>query len=243
MSKESGVTGDFKPWGRGATLGLGLIALFGGQMVALLVLIQWYGVSLTRWSALLIDGVLVTVSVCIATAVQVALLVIMAWRTGAGPAAYLGLTMPPKRDLFFGIIVVAILTAGADGVSWILGYNLVSQFQIDIYNSASAAGWLPWLLLTLVVVAPIGEETLFRGFLFRGWHRTPRDSWAAIIATALLWALTHVQYNPYYMAQVFAIGLVFGWFRYKSGSTILTMMMHGLVNLESTIETIWAIHG
>src|SRR5215831_6426591 len=134
MTKERGVAGDFKPWGRGATLGLGLIALFGGQMVALLVLIQWYGVSLTRWSALLFDGVLVTVSVCIATAVQLALLVIMAWRTGAGAAAYLGLPMPPKRDLFLGIIVVAILTAAADGVSWILGYNLATQFQIDIYN-------------------------------------------------------------------------------------------------------------
>jgi uncharacterized protein len=242
MREEDRVTSDFKPWGRWATLGLGLIALFGGQLVALLVLMRWYGVSPTRWSDLVIDGVLVTVSVCIATAVQVALLVLMAWRRGAGAATYLGLTAPPKRDLLLGMTAVAILTAAADGISWILGYNLVSQFQLDIYHSASAAGWLPWLLLTLVTVAPIGEETLFRGFLFRGWHRSPRDIWAVIIVTALLWALTHVQYNPYYMAQVFVIGLVFGWFRYKSGSTILTMLLHGLVNLESTIETVWAIH-
>jgi CAAX prenyl protease-like protein len=38
------------------------------------------------------------------------------------------------------------------------------------------------------VVAPIGEETLFRGFLFRGWHRSPRDAWPVIV-TASLWAL------------------------------------------------------
>jgi uncharacterized protein len=243
MREKGSMISEFKPWGRWATLGLGLIALFGGQIVALIVLIRWFGFSLPRWSDLVTDGVLVTVSVCIATTVQVALLVLMAWRTGAGATAYLGLTVPPKRDLLLGIIAVAILTAAADGVSWILGYNLVSQFQLDIYNSASAAGWLPWLLLTLVVVAPIGEETLFRGFLFRGWHRTSRDSWAVIIITALLWALTHVQYNPYFMAQVFGIGLMFGWFRYKSGSTILTMVLHGLVNLEGTVETVWAIHG
>ena len=145
--------------------------------------------------------------------------------------------------MLLGIIAVAILAVAADGISWILGYNLVSQFQLDIYNSASAAGWLPWLLLTLVVVAPIGEETLFRGFLFRGWHRTSRDSWAVIMITALLWALTHVQYNPYFMAQVFVIGLVLGWFRWKSGSTILTMLLHGLVNFEGVVETVWAIHG
>jgi len=236
------VISDFKPWGRWATLGLGLIALLGGQMVALIVLIRWFGFSLTRWSDLETDGVLVTVSVCIATTVQVALLVLLAWRTGAGAAAYLGLTPPPRRDLLLGIIAVVIFTAAADAASWILGYNLVSQFQLDIYNSASAAGWLPWLLLTLVVVAPIGEETLFRGFLFRGWHRTPRDSWAVILVTALLWALTHVQYNPYFMGQVFVIGLVLGWFRWKSSSTILTILLHGLVNFEGTVETVWAFH-
>ena len=240
MADKGGVT--LKPWGRWATLGLGLIALFGGQMVALIALIRWYGVSLTRWSDLETDGVLVTVSVCITTVVQVSLLVFMARRTGAGAAAYLGLTTPRKRDLVLGIIAIAIFTAAADGVSGILGYNLVTQFQLDIYRTASAAGWLPWLLLTLVVVAPIGEETLFRGFLFRGWHRSPRDVWAVIIATALLWALTHVQYNPYFMGQVFVIGLVLGWFRWKSGSTILTMLLHGLVNFEGVVETVWAIH-
>jgi len=243
MRDQDSVISEFKPWGRWATLGLGLIALFGGQIVALIALIRWFGFSLSHWSNLASDGVLVTVSVGIATLVQVLLLALMARLRGVGVASYLGLTLPRKRDLLLGIITIVIFTATADGLSALLGYNLVTQFQLDIYRSASAVGWLPWLLLTLVVVAPIGEETLFRGFLFRGWHRTPRDIWAVIIATALLWALTHVQYNPYYMAQVFVIGLVFGWFRYKSDSAILTMMLHGLVNLEGTVETIWAIHG
>ena len=241
MRGDDGVS-DLKPWGRWATLGLGVIALFGGQMVALATLIRWYGLSLTRVSDLMVDGVLVTVSICIGTTVQVALLALMARQTGAGTAVYLGLTLPRKRDLLLGIVAVASFVAAADGVSRILGYNLVTQFQLDIYRSASAAGWLPWLWLAIVVVAPIGEETLFRGFLFRGWHRTPRDTWAAIIATALLWALTHVQYNPYFMAQVFVIGLVLGWFRWKSGSTILTMLLHGLVNFEGMVETVIAVH-
>ena len=235
--------GNGEPWGRWATLGLGLIALFGGQLVALLVLIQWYGLSLTHWSNLKTDGVLVTVSVCIATTVQIALLALMARQKSASSTVYLGLTLPPKRDLIVGILAIAIFTAAADGVGRILGYNLVSQFQLDIYRSASAAGWLPWLVLTVIVVAPIGEETLFRGFFFRGWHRAPGDRWAVISITALLWAVTHVQYNPYVMAQVFVIGLVFGWFRWKSGSTILTLVLHGLVNFEGTVETIWTIHG
>jgi membrane protease YdiL (CAAX protease family) len=110
-----------------------------------------------------------------------------------------------------------------------------------MYRTASAAGWLPWRLLTVVVVAPIGEETLFRGFLFRGWHRASHDAWAVIIVTARLWALIHLQYDLYYLARVLAYGLVLGWFRWATGSTILTILLHGLINLEGMLETFIAV--
>ena len=60
MREKGSMISEFKPWGRWATLGLGLIALFGGQIVALIVLIRWFGFSLPRWSDLVTDGVLVT---------------------------------------------------------------------------------------------------------------------------------------------------------------------------------------
>jgi membrane protease YdiL (CAAX protease family) len=240
---EDIVTGeDPKPWGRWATLGLSLVALFGGQGVALATLVGWYGLSLTHWSDLLVDGLLVTLSVYIATAVQTALLVLMTLRTGSGPASYLGLTLPRARDLILSALIVTITGAALDGASRLFGLNPVTQFQFDIYRSARAEGWLPWLWLAIVVVGPIGEETLFRGFLFRGWHRSPRDAWVAIIVTALLWALSHAQYNVYFMGQVFAFGLLLGWFRFKSGSTILTILLHGLLNLEAMLETVVAFN-
>jgi CAAX protease family protein len=238
---EDVVTGeDPKPWGRWATLGLSLIALFGGQGVALATLVGWYGLSLTHWSDLLVDGLLVTLSVYIATAVQTALLVLMARPTGAGAASYLGLTLPRKRDVIIGVVIVTIVGAVLDGASRLLGFNPVTQFQFDIYRSARIEGWLPWLWLAIVVVGPIGEETLFRGFLFRGWHRSPRDAWVAIIVTASLWALSHAQYNLFFIGQVFVFGLLLGWFRFKSGSTILTILLHAMLNLEAMLETVVA---
>jgi uncharacterized protein len=92
------------------------------------------------------------------------------------------------------------------------------------------------------VVAPIGEETMFRGFLFRGWHRAARDAWPVIIVIALLWALSHLQYDAFSMAQVFSSGLVLGWFRWKTGSTIPSMLLHGLLNCESMLETSLAFY-
>ena len=81
MHGEGGVT-DLKPWGRWATLGLGFIALFGGQIVALTALVWWYKLSLTRLSDLTVDGVLVSLSLYIGTAIQVALLVLMTRKRG-----------------------------------------------------------------------------------------------------------------------------------------------------------------
>jgi membrane protease YdiL (CAAX protease family) len=231
-------TDDIKPWGRWATLGLSLIALFGGQGLALTILVWWYGLSLAHWSDLLVDGLLVTLSVYIATAVQTSLLALMARPTGTSAANYLGLILPRTRDLIIGIVIVTIAGAALDGASKLLGFNPVTQFQFDIYRSARAEGWLPWLWLAIVMIGPIGEETLFRGFLFRGWHRSPRDPWVAIIVTALLWALSHAQYNLYLIGQVFVFGLLLGWFRFKSGSTILTILLHGLLNLGAMLETV-----
>jgi len=241
MLREGGVT-DLKPWGRWATLGLGFIALFGGQIAALTALVWWYNLSLARLSDLTVDGVLVSLSLYIGTAIQVALLALMTRKRGAGTVAYLGLTLPRKRDLILGIVTVIVFTAAADAIGRLFSDDLVTQFQLDIYRTAKAAGWLPWLALALIVVAPVGEETLFRGFLFRGWYRSDPDTWFAIIATALLWALVHVQYNPYLMVQIFLYGLVLGWFRWKSGSTILTILLHGLVNFEGIAWTVIAVH-
>jgi membrane protease YdiL (CAAX protease family) len=88
----------------------------------------------------------------------------MARPTGTSAANYLGLTLPRKRDLIIGVLIVTVAGAALDGGSKLLGLNPVTEFQFDIYRSARAEGWLPWLWLAIVVVGPIGEETLFRGF-------------------------------------------------------------------------------
>jgi membrane protease YdiL (CAAX protease family) len=236
------VISDVKPWGRWATLGLGIIALLTGQLAALTALIWWTGQGLAHWPDMAGNGVVATLVICISTPVQVLLLALMAQRTRASAAEYLGLTLPIKRDVVYGIIAVLIFIVVIDGTSWLFARDIVTQFQRDIYRTASAAGWLPWLWLAVVVVTPIGEETLFRGFLFRGWHRSPRDAWFAIAVIALLWAVIHLQYNLYVIAQVFVCGLMFGWVRFMSGSTILTMLLHGLVNFEGLLETYLALH-
>jgi hypothetical protein len=130
-----------KRWGRWSTLGLGLIAALVGQMVALTALIWWYGLDLAQLLDLAADGVAVTLIVCISTPVQVLLLALMARQAGANAADYLGFRLPRKSDVVVGIIVVLVFIAVADGTSWLLRRDIVTQFQLDIYRTASTAGW------------------------------------------------------------------------------------------------------
>src|SRR5262249_26616924 len=143
-AQGTGVTliNDVKRWGRWSTLGLGLIAALVGQMAALAALIWWYG--LAQLLDLAGDGVAVTLMVCTSTPVQVLLLALMARQAGANAADYLGLRLPRKGDVVVGIMVVVVFIAVADGTSWLLGRDIVTQFQLDIYRTANTAGWLPW---------------------------------------------------------------------------------------------------
>jgi len=232
------VNGENKAWGRGATFALAVFAVLAGQFTALLALTFWYGQTLGHLPNFSGDGAAITLIIAVSTPVEVALLALFATRAGANAVQYLGLTWPKRGELLFGLAAMVAMIIAGNVLSWLLGRNLVTPFQTDIYTTASTAGWLLWLLIAVVILTPIGEEVLFRGFLFRGWLRAPRDAWPVIVATSLLWAIIHLQYDWYVIAQIFVFGLLLGWLRWASGSTILTILLHALINAEGMLETV-----
>ena len=232
-----------QPWGRAATFGLGLLALLAGQTAALVALTWWYGAGIAQLPDFTGDGIAVTLVIVASNPVQVALLALFARMRSDSAADYLGLVMPKRSEVIFGVAAVIALIVIGDVLSWLLGRNIVTPFQSDIYRTASGSGALLWLWLGIVAIGPIGEELLFRGFLFRGWLREPREVWIVIAITAALWALMHVQYDWYVIGQVFVSGLLLGWLRWASGSTLLTIALHSLINLEGMFESLLAFHG
>jgi membrane protease YdiL (CAAX protease family) len=193
-----------------------------GQFAALTALIWWFGLSLADIPDVASNGEAIILIVCVSTPVQVLVLVVMARPTGASATDYLALKLPRRVEVVVGVITIMIFVAASDGISWLLGRDIVSQFQLDTYRSASTTGYLPWLWLTLVVMAPIG------------------DVWPVITVIALIWTVSHLQYDLFFMAQIFVSGLLLGWFRWISESTILSMLLHGLLNFEATLKTVIA---
>jgi membrane protease YdiL (CAAX protease family) len=236
------MNGEQQAWGRWATLGLGIVALMSGQRAALVALTWWYGASIAHMPDFSGDGVAVSIVIFVSTPVQLALLWLMAQRPGGNAADYLAFNLPSRSEVLFGVGVTVALIVVGNLVSWLFGRFIVTNFQLDIYRTAAAAGWLPLLWLAVVVATPIGEESLFRGFLFRGWLRNPRDAWPVILLTAFLWSIVHVQYDWFVIAQVFCFGVLLGWLRWASGSAILTMLLHALINAEGMFETFLSLH-
>jgi membrane protease YdiL (CAAX protease family) len=59
---------------------------------------------------------------------------------------------------------------------------------------------------------------------------------------SLLWAVPHLQYDWTGILLIFVVGLFLGWMRWRSGSTLLTFLLHALFNVESTLETVAYLH-
>ena len=227
---------EVKRWGIFATFALGALALLGGQLSGL-VAVRLYGFDLNQVAMLSRDGGAFILFICVSAPVQVALLLSAAGYKG-NAAAYLGYKLPRRSEVVVGIAALAALIVVGDIVSLLVGRNIVDPFQSDIYQAAQGANLFPLLLFSITILIPIGEESLFRGFLFRGWLGSPRSAWPVIVLTAGLFAVIHVQYDWFLIAQVFTFGILFGWMRWVTGSTILTMLLHGLVNLEGMLETL-----
>ena len=118
----------------------------------------------------------------------------------------------------------------------------MTLFQLESYTSASAEGWIVPMWIGACAVAPAGEEVLFRGLMYRGWVRSDRSAWRGIVAISLAFAALHVQYDNIGIAQIFVVGMFLGWMRWRSGSTLLTFLLHGLFNIEGTLETVLQLH-
>jgi membrane protease YdiL (CAAX protease family) len=226
-----------KVWGYWATFGWALLAFVVGQFLALAVLV-WLrlgDVSLVLTKPF--DGAMVTLFIVIANPLMIAVLALAVRLARARQVDYFALVLPRLHDLALGLVCLVGLIVVSDALLYVSGRDLVTPFQLQSYASATAEGWLPALLAAAILIAPAGEELMFRGFIFRGWARSDRTAWPAIVVISVLWAALHIQYDWAGVLQIFVIGLFLGWMRWRSGSIVLTFVLHALFNLEGTLET------
>lgn len=83
------------------------------------------------------------------------------------------------------------------------------------------------LAVVLVIAAPLLEELVFRGYLFRAWRNTRLGFSGTLLLTSALFTLLHWgQYSLVQLSFVFTLALILGFAREKSGSVLLPMLLH-----------------
>ena len=115
--------------------------------------------------------------------------------------------------------------------------NLCSEF-IDLpnwmENDFFAMSRNLFGILSAAVMAPVVEEFLFRGAIEGHLLRQGKKPWAAIFISALVFGLIHI--NPAQVPFAFAIGAVFGWLYYRTGSVVPGIIGHFINNSIATIQ-------
>jgi uncharacterized protein len=223
------------------TFGWAFAAFLAGQAAALVALLVWWHGDLGALYAAQYDGAVVTLSVLVLNPVMIAVIVLAVRLRRAELADCLGLVWPQRWALAAGLVGIVVIIGLTDAILYVTGRAIVSPFQTMSYTSAAAEGWLPLMWIATVIVAPAGEEIVYRGFLFRGFagpQPSARAAWPAIVFVSLLWAGPHLQYDWTGIGEIFVAGLFLGWVRWRSGSTLLTFLLHGLFNFEGMLETV-----
>jgi uncharacterized protein len=215
--------------------------MFVGQaaVIAFLVLKQGGPFDMATAIHVVAGGLTISLSVIMGLPAVLAAAWIAIRPTRTPFADYLALRWTSWSNLLIGIISLALLVGGWDMVSRALGREVTPGFMGEVLKSARADGALWLLVVAFCIAAPLSEEILSRGFLYRGWSESRLGVVGAIVLSSLAWTSLHLQYDWFFFGEIFSIGLLLGYLRYRSNSTWLTIVLHGLNNFAATAQTFW----
>ena len=142
-------------------------------------------------------------------------------RWGWRVSEYLALTRPRGRYVWLALGGFALAFAASATLS------LFGSLADDPDTSMNG---LVATLFGAMILAPIWEELIFRGFLYRGLAASRLGTAGTIVLTALIWASLHFDKTWLGFTDIFVAGLVLGWLRWRTGSTYVTIAVHAMQN-------------
>jgi membrane protease YdiL (CAAX protease family) len=228
------------PWGVIAALAIAAFASYGARraMDALLTLSLPHGQVWGATGLLLVWGT------------ELAVIVLAVRVTQIPVRDYLGWTRPRAGDVALGLVVAVALGLLPNLLTLLFIGKPLNPSQIADYREQIAAGWsnlrivLNWW--PAILLAPLVEETVFRGFLWRSIAASRLGNIGALLLTAVLFSAIHYNqtimsdgsFNAWPLIEHFIDGLALGALRWRSGTTTITIVMHVWMNLWTSVAVI-----
>jgi membrane protease YdiL (CAAX protease family) len=172
------------------------------------------------------------------------------------PLAEIGFRAPaPGRLIMLGVGMAVVMYAGSIALSLGFAQFGIEQNQAEQFKKqfSLTPGDTFGQLLFLIgggLLAPIGEETLFRGYVFNAFRLTfASKRWGialAYLASALLFASIHIfgvtQGAVALIVPIFFIALVLAWGMHRTGSLLPGIVAHAMFNSVQLVALIYCIN-
>ena len=235
--------GKRSPWGFWPTIGLSVVVLLVFFAISVLIVIA-FGIAFTAanpgadikefLTTAANNGFIAFLGVSLAAPLCIGLVLWFIRLKAALPVKeYLRLVPVRARTALVWFAFLGLLLIGSDLLTYMLDRPISPDVMVELYGTSRFVA-LAWF--AIVIAAPIFEEVLFRGFMFRGIQASALGNGGAILITAAVWAAIHIQYDGYLIATIFVLGILFGAARAVTGSLYPTIAMHGATNLLAVIE-------
>jgi membrane protease YdiL (CAAX protease family) len=164
-------------------------------------------------------------------AAAVAALLLTRW-LGNGPAVDLGLRWS-WDDVAVGVLTGLgglLLTVPAALVyAWVVGPEGMSTAVGDVFGGVRTTWPVALGVMALVVlVAPLCEEILYRGLLWRAVSKHVRNQWVVYLLTTVLFAFAHFELTR--TPLLFVVALPLGLARLLTGRLTASVIAHQINN-------------
>lgn len=156
-------------------------------------------------------------------------------RRGIGPVAGAPEAADPKASTL-STVALGVLYGVSSALR--LGCVLLLLFPQQMLGAESARNIGPYFawgpggigitFLAVAVLAPIGEELLFRGVLLP-WLTTWARPRTALVLSSVVFAVGHLHYGVGAVI-IFLYGLVLGWARLRTGNLRASIALHMILN-------------
>lgn len=160
------------------------------------------------------------------------------------PGPFLGLRAPAAGSWPWILLAAVAAFFFAGGVNifnrLLVGPELAQRFDpTRLFLDRSPFG-LAALVFGVVVLAPVGEEIFFRGYLLRILGARYGNT-GGLLVTSALFALLHV--NPASFLALFVLGLAFGALRLWTGSLFPSILAHAVQNGITSVVLLAGLGG
>lgn len=163
---------------------------------------------------------------------------------GLNPAELFGLQNLHWRSLavtlgiFTIIILISVNVVSAVTVTWLQNFwtDLEPQETVKAFQKSDGIGFKFLVIFLAVVIAPLAEETLFRGFVY-GVLKRYTDAPFAALSSSLMFAVIHMHVGS--LLPLWMLAVLFCLAYEITGCLLVPMLLHSIFNAVSIIAMLF----